>query len=146
MALVKFKTNSETLRDSMLPDFTNLFHSFFNDAFHNSDNQFFTPRTDITENEKAFRLQLAIPGIEKELVKIDLKDNTLTISGEKAFKKEEQDRKYHLIENKYGKFSRSFTLPANVKKDEIQAEYKNGVLEVVLPKSEVAQPKTIEVK
>jgi len=147
MTLVRFKNNpTEAFRDAVIPTFNGLFNSIMNEAESNFKTQFFTPKADILETDENFCIHFSIPGIEKENVSIDLKNNTLTVTGEKAVVKNEENKKYHLIENGYGKFSRSFTLPNNIKRDEIGAEFKNGILELILPKSEDAQPRSIAIK
>lgn len=147
MTLVRFKQNpAEAYRNSLMPTFSGLFNSFLNESENNQKTSFFSPKADISETNDHFGIMLSIPEMEKENVNIDLKDNTLTISGENSISKEEENKKFHLIENRYGKFSRSFTLPNNIKKDEISATFKNGVLALVLPKSEDAQPRTISIK
>lgn len=145
MTLLKLKPNG-VLKDTMVP-FNNLFDSFFNEMNGGTTNaaSFFKPAVNISETEKQFELSFALPGMEKSEVKVELKDNQLTVSGEKKMVKEE-NTKYHRVENLYGKFSRSFTLPENVDGNNITAEFKNGILNVVLPKAEVPAPKTIEIK
>ncbi|MBX7205661.1 MAG: Hsp20/alpha crystallin family protein [Bacteroidia bacterium] len=135
MTLVRFK-NSELLRDSMIPKFFN--NSFFNEFFPEatSDSRFFSPKVDIVEKENQFEVHASLPGMTKEDIKIDLKNELLTISGERKFQNEQKEAKYHLVESHYGSFSRSFTLPETVNKEQIQAEFTNGILTLVLPKSE----------
>ncbi len=147
MNLVKFKPTRNLFQDSMTP-FNSFFDSFFNDVNEASNDRgsFFTPQVDVKETETAFALDFSLPGLEKDEVKIELKENRLTVSGERKTEKEDKTAKYHRIESKYGSFSRSFLLPDNVKKDEIDANFKNGVLNITIPKTEVAQPKAIEIK
>jgi HSP20 family protein len=73
-------------------------------------------------------------------------DDVLTITGERKYEKEEKGKKYHRVERAYGSFMRSFTLPEDADGTKVTAEYKDGMLNVRLPKSEKAKPKTIEVK
>jgi HSP20 family protein len=75
-----------------------------------------------------------------------LADNVLTISGEKKFEEKKDDRKYHRVERSYGAFRRSFTLGAPVQGDRIKASFKDGILEVTLPKSEEAKPREIDIQ
>jgi HSP20 family protein len=79
-------------------------------------------------------------------VKITVQDNVLTVKGEKKFEKEQKGETYHRVERSYGSFQRSFTLPATVKSDGIEATHANGILHIVLPKQEEAKPKEIVVK
>ena len=94
------------------------------------------PKVDIIENEKAFELHVAVPGLSKEDFNIELNKNLLTISGERKLSSEKKDTNYHSIETQYGSFSRSFTLPENVDAEKINAKYNNGILELMVPKDE----------
>lgn len=146
MNLVKLKPGRDMFRDSMTP-FSSFFDSFFNESFDKGETaNFFRPSVDVKENKDNFMLAFSLPGMEKENVKIELKENRLTVSGEHKMEKEENDAKYHRIENQYGSFSRSFLLPENVKQENIEANFKNGVLHISIPKAELAQPKAIEIK
>lgn len=105
-----------------------------------------TPATDIAEHDNEFVVRLELPGVKKEDVKITMRENVLTIQGEKKAEKEARGEGHHRMERVYGSFQRSFTLPTTVKADKIDAEYKDGVLHITLPKAEEAKPKQIEVK
>ena len=105
-----------------------------------------SPRVDITELEDRFEIASELPGMKKDDVKVELKENILTISGEKSGQNEKKDRNLHVCERVYGSFSRSFRLPPHVKSEDIKAEFKDGVLNLEIPKSEEAKPKQIEVK
>lgn len=104
------------------------------------------PRVDIAETDTAYLIKAEIPGVNKEDVKITVDDGILTISGERREEKEEKNKKFHRVERIYGKFSRSFTLPDNVDESKIDAEFKDGVLTLTIPKTEKAKPKAVEVK
>lgn len=105
-----------------------------------------SPAVDITEDEKEFLVKAELPDLKKEEVKVTVEKGELTISGERKFEKEEKGKKYHRIERSYGSFVRSFTLPEGVNAEKVAAEFKNGMLEVHLPKDEKAKPKAVEVK
>lgn len=105
-----------------------------------------SPAVDITEDEKEYIVKAELPDIKKEDVKVCVENGDLTISGERKFEKEEKGKKYHRIERSYGSFVRSFTLPEGVSGDKVGASFKDGVLEIHLPKDEKAKPKSIEVK
>jgi HSP20 family protein len=105
-----------------------------------------TPLADITEDEKEYRIKAELPEMKKEEVKVTVENGVLTISGERKFEKEEKKRKYHRVERGYGTFMRSFTLPDDADFNHVNAEFKNGLLTVHVPKSEHAKPKEIEVK
>ena len=101
---------------------------------------------DIAETDTAYTIHADLPGLKKEDIKVSVEDGVLSITGEKKQETEKKQDRYYLVERRYGQFSRSFSLPANVTGKDIDAKYKNGVLEVVLKKSEESKPKQIEVK
>jgi len=108
----------------------------------------FVPRVNTREGEDAYHVEIDLPGIKKEDIEITTEDNVLTISGERKMKDEVKEEDYYKVESAYGKFSRSFTLPEKVDVENIHAESKDGVLEVVIPKlkEEEKKPKKIEIK
>lgn len=105
-----------------------------------------SPLVDITEDEKEYVIKAELPDVKKEDIKLTVADNVMTISGERKYEKEEKGKKFHRVERAYGSFMRSFTLPDAADGSKVNAEYKDGVLNVRLPKSEKAKPKSIEVK
>ena len=105
-----------------------------------------SPLVDITEDEKEYLVKAELPEMKKDEIKINVQNDVLSISGERKYEKEEKDKKYHRVERAYGSFMRSFTLPEDADGSKVNAEYKDGVLKIHLPKSEKAKPKTIEVK
>ena len=135
MSIVRYNS---VLNDFVPTSFSNLVDRFFNDSLGRSGGSAysFVPKVDIIENEKAFEIQVAVAGMNKEDFKIDLNDNHLTISGERKFVKEKNENNFHSIETQYGTFSRSFSLPENVDAQKIDAKYNNGILELVIPKDE----------
>lgn len=106
----------------------------------------FVPPVDIFENEKEFVVKLEIPEVKKEDVKLTIEDGVLTITGERKAEKEEKGKRFHRIERTYGTFLRSFTVPWDADETKITADFKDGMLNVHMQKSEKAKPKTIEVK
>ena len=129
---------------------SNLFDELINDSFFSCTDRDVSlttwPRVDIVEEEKAYKLHADLPGLDKKDINITLENGVLTIKGEKKEEKRESktDRYYH-YERRYGAFQRSFSLPDHVDNKHVDANYKNGVLEITLKKSEKAQPKAIEV-
>jgi HSP20 family protein len=105
-----------------------------------------SPSVDIIEDEKEWLVKTDLPEVKKEDVKVTVENGVLTITGERKFEKEEKDKKYHRIERSYGTFMRSFTLPDGADGSKVNADFKDGVLKVHLPKSEKAKPKSVEVK
>lgn len=104
-----------------------------------------TPAVDIQEESNAFRLQFDLPGLKQEEIDIELKGEVLTIKGERTQAQEEKREGYLRTERVWGKFQRSFTFRTPVEGDKVTATYRNGVLEVLVPKTEEVQPKKIVV-
>ncbi len=104
------------------------------------------PQVDIFEDENQVKLTVALPGLAQKDVKVNVENNVLTISGERRLENEEKRDKYSRIEQFYGTFTRSFTLPATVDSTKAEATMSNGVLTISLPRREEAKPKAIEVK
>ncbi|HKW85529.1 MAG TPA: Hsp20/alpha crystallin family protein [Nitrospiraceae bacterium] len=104
------------------------------------------PSVDISETDTEYLIKAELPEVKKEDVKVTLQDGVLTIQGERRQEKEEKDKKFHRVERSYGSFVRSFTLPDYVDDAKVKAEFKEGILNLHLPKSERAKPKAIEVR
>lgn len=133
---------------SMHREMDRLFDSFLSggQTDNGSYGSFWTPVVDVQEHEDAYVVEAELPGLAKDDVKISIEGNSLTIQGEKKQENTKKERDYHRSERVYGSFVRSFTLPASVKTDKIEANYKNGVLTITVPKVDEAKPKSIEVK
>ena len=99
----------------------------------------FRPSIDISSDEKSYQVSLEAPGMKQEDVHIELNDGVLTITGEKQEEKEEKDRHYYRVERSYGSFRRTLSLPHDVIEEEIQANMKDGVLKLTLPRKEVVE-------
>jgi len=108
----------------------------------------FSPKFNINETDKEIEIEVELPGMTEEDVKVDLHDGVLTIQGEKKFQKEDKKDNYHLVEHSYGKFQRSVRLPEGIKEDQIEAKMKNGIMQILIPKDEKVQSKVkrIEIK
>ncbi len=104
-----------------------------------------TPAVDICETPETIVIKAELPGVAREAVDIQIQDSTLVLKGERRFAKNVQEENYLRIERTYGPFHRSFTLPATVQQDKVRAAMRDGVLEVVLPKAEVAKSKRITI-
>jgi HSP20 family protein len=104
------------------------------------------PLVDITEDEKEYLVKAELPGLKKEEVKVTVEEGVMTIAGERKVEKEEKTKKYHRVERAYGKFERSFTLPDKADATKVNAEFKDGVLQVHLPKTDKPESKALEVK
>jgi len=105
-----------------------------------------SPLVDITEDEKGYHIKAELPEMKKEDVRLTVENDILAISGERKFEKEDKGKKYHRIERAYGSFVRSFSLPDDADGSKVSADYKDGVLQVHLPKSAKATPRAIEIK
>jgi HSP20 family protein len=106
----------------------------------------FAPSVDIAEDGDRYVVTVELPGSNKEDITVEMKDQVLTIRGEKRNEREEKKEHSHWIERSYGSFSRSFALPANAVGDRIKAEFKEGVLTIEVPKAEEAKPRAISIK
>jgi len=104
------------------------------------------PAVDLYEGKEEVVLKAEVPGLSKEDIKIDLTDSMVTISGEKKKEEEVKEEAYTYSERSYGSFSRSLQLPCAVKADKVKATFKNGILEVKLPKTEDAKKRHVTVK
>lgn len=130
----------------------NIFDNFFNsftshfptghDKSTESNNKsgFINPKVDITENKEAYNLTAELPGLDPNDINLDLSNGVITLSGHKKYEKsEEKDDNVYVMERSYGSFQRSFRVPDSVEQDAINADFKKGVLKVLLPKSSTAR-------
>lgn len=124
----------------------------FNEAFASSKDfedevgiSAWRPAVDIYDTDNAIVIKAELPGIKKDYVSIDVKGNVLTIKGERSFDKEIKEENYYRKERSFGKFQRSFSLPEAVNPEAIKANFKNGVLEIEVPKPEEKKPKQISI-
>ena len=106
------------------------------------------PAMDVVETEDAIRCSIELPGVDVDAIELTVEDKVLTISGERRHERAERvkDGGYRLFERRWGRFERRLSLPRGVDADQVQANYENGVLEIVLPKSEEAKPRHIPVE
>ncbi len=105
-----------------------------------------SPRLDVSETENGLEIVADLPGLEKKDIQVSLEDNLLTIKGEKKEEKESKDKKYHTIERRSGSFYRAVRLPLEVKKDKVEATFKDGVLTLRLPKSKEEKRKVAQIE
>ncbi|UCF30752.1 MAG: Hsp20/alpha crystallin family protein [bacterium] len=103
------------------------------------------PPVDIYETKDDIVVNVEVPGIAKDLISVEVKDDVLAIRGERPFEKGMTKEQYHRMERAYGKFRRSFILGTPVQIDGVRAAYKDGVLEITLPKVEAVKPRKIEI-
>ncbi len=107
--------------------------------------QSFVPDIELREEENQFLVRADLPGMKKEEIDISVGGNILALKGERKTETENKSKNYHYSERSYGSFSRTIELPCEVEADKVKASYKDGVLELVLPKSESAKPQQIKV-
>ncbi|MFM1770056.1 MAG: hypothetical protein RJA22_2585 [Verrucomicrobiota bacterium] len=104
------------------------------------------PLVDITEDDREYLIKAELPELKKEQVKVRVEKGTLILSGERKFEREEKEKKYHRIERAYGSFVRSFALPEDADAARVSAEFKDGMLQVHLPKTPAAKPASVDIK
>lgn len=106
----------------------------------------FSPAVDIAETPEEYVVKAELPDVQKENVKVSVEAGVLRISGERKHEKEEKNKKYHRVERSYGSFTRAFQLPDAIDESKVSAEFKNGILNVRVPKTERANPRAVEIK
>jgi HSP20 family protein len=134
---------------SLQSDMAHMMNTFFGPspfaAAPGNGSSVWLPPVDITESEDALLLSFDLPGLQEDEIHVELDENVLTVSGERRRKSEVKQDDYFRFERRVGAFSRSVSLPAGVKDDQIEASYENGVLEIRVPKPEQYKPKRIQV-
>ena len=135
----------------------NFFSSFFDDPFWNMLDRWEeesglthweekrAPLVDISENEKEYLISAELPGVEKKNLHVDVKDNLLTLSGERKEEHKKKENGHRRLERFYGSFQRSFVLPDGVDTEKINAKYENGLLNVTIPKAEPEEAKKVPI-
>jgi HSP20 family protein len=135
-----------------MPALQNRFNRLFDDPFFRVGQMdddagmgLWNPVVDLYEKDDHFMIKAELPGVDKKDIKIDLQDRLLTLSGERTYDNEVKEENYYRRERSYGKFQRAFTLPADVDSDKIKAEFKDGVLQIEVPKPEEKKAKQVTV-
>jgi HSP20 family protein len=105
-----------------------------------------SPSVDIYENKDQIVLEAELPGMKREEFELSIENNVLTLRGERQFEKKQETDNYHRVERAYGSFTRSFTLPNTISGEGVTADYRNGVLRVIIPKREETRARRIEIK
>jgi len=123
-----------------------LFNDFWTGGALDLPRTTWVPPLEVTENDDEFRVSMELPGVDEKDVEITFSDGLLSIRGEKKSQQESKDEMCYCSEVRYGSFERSLSVPANVSGEKISAKYKNGVLNIVLPKREEAKPRKVEIK
>jgi HSP20 family protein len=143
-AMSRWRSGGAPSRDRLDQLFEQAFGDFFEGA-EGVGNRGWHPSVDVAETENGYTFYAELPGMNKEDVDVTLENNVLTIRGERKFEKDVNQENYHRIERSYGTFSRSFSLPSNVRSEACNASFKDGVLKVEIPKAEEARPRRIEI-
>jgi HSP20 family protein len=120
--------------------------SFFGEVGEAWPRGLMVPSLDLSETDGDVEARLDLPGIKPEEIDIQLSDNTLTVSGQRKEEKEEKGKTYHRVERRQGSFSRTVVLPCTVNEDKVDAQYKDGVLSIKMPKTEEAKARKIKVR
>jgi HSP20 family protein len=142
MNLVKFKKNNDLLNETLNSVFGNqLFSNWENMNLTKS----YTPKVNITEDRDYFNIKMELPGLAKEDVKLAVENNVLSVSGSKKEETKTEDKNVIVNELFYGEFSRNFNLSKDIKIEAIDAEFKDGILNITLPKVEEAKPVVKEI-
>ena len=135
-----------------MPALYNRFNRLFDDPFFRVGQMdddagmgLWNPVVDLYEKDDHFMIKAELPGVDKKDIKIDLQDRLLTLSGERTYDNEVKEENYYRRERSYGKFQRVFTLPVDVDSDKIKAEFKDGVLQIEVPKPEQKKAKQVTV-
>jgi HSP20 family protein len=141
MALTKWESANDV--ESLQSDFNRFFEGFFGRPVAGSRR--WAPPMDLSETEDALVLRADLPGLDRDDVSIEIKDNVLTVSGERRSEHEDKKEGYHRIERSYGSFSRSLTLPRGIQPESVSADFDKGVLEVRIPKPAEQKPHQVSI-
>jgi HSP20 family protein len=130
------------------PSFDDFVERFFYGwpAFSEESDLTWAPRVDVNETEKEFIIDAELPGMEKKDIHVGVENDMLKITGERKDERKSENGNYSRRERHYGKFERTFALPDTVDAEKVNAEFKNGLLTITLPKTEKAKPKEIAVE
>ena len=126
--------------------FSSDFNRLFNTLFDESRSQRWVPAMDLVEADDHFLLRADLPGLGEDDVAIEIRDNALTISGERRSEYEKRERGWYRVERATGRFSRTLSLPDGIDPDAVTAEFDKGVLEVRIPKPEERKPRRVQIK
>jgi HSP20 family protein len=143
MALVRWDPIREL--DSLQGDMNRLFDQFFDVRAGNAASRRWVPAMDLVETDDHLVLRGDLPGLTEDDVDIEIKDNVLTVSGERTAQHEDNAEGYHRVERSFGSFSRSLTLPHGVEPEKVEAKFENGVLEVEIPKPAEAKSTRVQI-
>lgn len=129
-------------------DIDRIFDNFFGNhgVSHSRTDSAWAPPVDVVDAEDHVEFHAEVPGLSEDDVHVSVTENVLTIKGEKKSESEDKNTGYHLVERNYGQFQRSFSLPKNLRTDDIDASFKNGVLSISVPKTKKEEAKEIPIR
>lgn len=146
MAIVKFNPFDDVV--SLQRDVNRMFESLFQGRRTGESELspgLWRPALDVHEDENSYMVDIELPGMSKENVSVDFEDGTLTVSGERKYENESNEKNQHRVERFYGKFHRSLNFTSAIDGNNIEAKFDNGILKVTLPKTEEVKPRRIEI-
>ena len=143
MALVRWEPMREL--NTLQGEMNQLFNSFFDQGAEGTGRRRWAPAVDLLERDDSLVLRADLPGLTEDDVQIEVRDDVLTISGERKAEHEDRENGYYRVERSFGSFARTLQLPAGVDADGIAAQFENGVLEITIPKPEERKPRRIEI-
>ena len=148
MTLVRFNSDNNKKKNALMPGFTDVFDSIFNDTFFSDRMMSRVPAANISESKDHYHVELAAPGLQKQNFKLSLERDVLSISVEQNLENDSKERNFNKREFSYTSFVRSFTLPESADANGIEAKYENGVLCINILKREGAKQhsRQIEIK
>lgn len=131
---------------SLLPEFDQMMAGFFRPVWDlQTRSGGWMPAVDVQETDNAFLVEAELPGLGKDDVNVTFEDGVLTLTGERKFEEETEEKNYRRVERRYGSFSRSFNLGRQVDAEAVDASFKDGLLTITVPKTEAVKPRSIEI-
>ena len=145
MTHLKFQREVPTTGRNMFPTVNHLFSDIMDGTLPSDYRKWNVPAVNILENDANFEIKLAAPGMKKQDFKINIEENNLVVSASATEQSQDKNERFTRKEFSFSSFSRSFALPENANIDAIQAQYENGIMNIVIPKQEPTKPKVKEV-
>ena len=145
MTHLKFQREVPSTGRNMFPTVNHLFSDIMDGMIPSDYRKWNVPAVNILENDSNFEIKLAAPGMNKQDFKINIEENNLVVSASATEQSQDKNERFTRKEFSFASFSRSFALPENANIDAIQAQYENGIMNIVIPKQEPTKPKVKEV-
>jgi HSP20 family protein len=144
--LIPWRTEPSQMMDSLHREVDSLFDRFFTGSGNGGDRWMHVPPVNVAETDERYEVTAELPGMSPDDFTVEIKDNALWISGEKKEEMEDKGKTFHRMERRYGSFRQTVPLTHQVDDDKVQADYKDGVLTVQVPKAETVKPRRVTVK